>query len=238
MRDGKEASESETRRPRDVARLLAALVEQEALGIGDRLPPEVELARRLGIGRSTVREALRQWESLGIITRNKGGGTRIVAEVSTRSMHLPLTVQIEADSLSRMLAVRRPLEIEAVRIATRVADESARRKIMLRMLELMEVYEAGEDWRPADRQFHAAIHDATGNPLFAKVIHQIHRAFHDLYDAPFDQPQLGASTIPAHRPLAEAIVAGDEDRAVAIISGILSDVDEAAIQIARGLHAG
>ena len=228
----------EPRRPRDVAQLLAALVEGEGLGIGDRLPPEVDLARRLGISRSTLREALRQWESLGIITRNKGGGTRIVAEVSTRSLHLPLTVQIEADSLSRMLAVRRPLEIEAVRIATRVAGEAARRKIMLRMLELMEVFEAGEDWRPADRQFHAAIHDATGNPLFAKVIHQIHRAFHDLYDAPFDQPQLGASTIPAHRPLAEAIVAGDEERAVVIISGILSDVDEAAIQIARGLHAG
>lgn len=226
------------RRPRDVAQLLAALVEAEGLGIGDRLPPEVELARRFGIGRSTVREALRQWESLGIITRNKGGGTRIVAEVSTRSLHLPLTVQIEADSLSRMLAVRRPLEIEAVRIATRVADPAARRRILLRMLELMEVYEAGEDWRPADRLFHAAIHDATGNPLFAKVIHQIHRAFHDLYDAPFDQPQLGASTIPIHRDLAEAIVAGDEEKAVTIISGILSDVDEAAIQIARGLHAG
>jgi len=74
--------------------------------------------------------------------------------------------------------------------------------------------------------------------LFAKVIHQIHRAFHDLYDAPFDQPQLGAATIPVHRDLAEAIVAGDEEKAVAIISGILSDVDEAAIQIARGLHAG
>lgn len=238
MADNLTPAAKEARRPRDVAQLLAALVEAEGLGVGDRLPPEVELARRLGIGRSTVREALRQWESLGIITRNKGGGTRIVAEVSTRSLHLPLTVQIEADSLSRMLAVRRPLEIEAVRIATRVADEAARRRIMLRMLELMEVFDASGDWRPADRDFHAAIHEATGNPLFAKVIHQIHRAFHDLYDAPFDQPQLGASTIPAHRDLAEAIAAGDEEKAVAIISGILSDVDEAAIQIARGLHAG
>ena len=39
------------------------------------------------------------------------------------------------------------------------------------------------------------------------------------------------------RRIAEAIVAGDEERAVALISGILSDVDDAAIQIARGLHA-
>jgi DNA-binding FadR family transcriptional regulator len=234
---GRKGGTDSAGRPRDIARRLAEIVEAGGLHVGDRLPPEVELASRLGVGRSTVREALRQWESLGIITRNKGGGTRIVAEVSTRSLHLPLTLKIEADSLSRMLAVRRPLEIEAVRIATRVADDAARRRIMLRMLELMEVYEAGEDWRPADRLFHAAIHDATGNPLFAKVIHQIHRAFHDLYDAPFDQPQLGASTIPTHRPLAEAIVAGDEERAVAIISGILSDVDDAAIQIARGLHA-
>ena len=101
----------------------------------------------------------------------------------------------------------------------------------------MEVFEAGEDWRPADRKFHAAIHDATENPLFAKIIHQIHRAFHDLYDAPFDQPQLGASTIPAHRSLAEAIVAGDEARAVAIITEILSDVEDAAIKITREFNA-
>lgn len=226
----------DAKRPRDVVQMVAALVEADGLGIGDRLLPEVEIARRLGISRSTVREALRQWESLGIITRNKGGGTRIVAEISTRSLHLPLTVQIEADSLSRMLAVRRPLEIEAVRIATDLADEAARRRIMLRMLELMEVYDAGEDWRPADRLFHAAIHDATGNSLFSKVIHQIHRAFHDLYDAPFDQPQLGASTIPKHRPLAEAIVAGDSTLAVRLMGEILSEVDAAAIEIAKGYH--
>ncbi|MDZ4093892.1 MAG: GntR family transcriptional regulator, partial [Paracoccaceae bacterium] len=113
------------RKSREVLHLLAELVEAEGLGVGDRLPPEVEMARRFGLGRSTVREALRQWETLGIIARNKGAGTRIVAEISTRSMHLPLTVQIEANSLHRMLAVRRPLEIEAVRIATRFASDKA-----------------------------------------------------------------------------------------------------------------
>ena len=150
---------------------------------------------------------MRQWEILGINARNKGGGTRLLAEISTRAYHIPLTVLIEADSLSRMLEVRRPLEIEAVRIAARVASDSAQRRIMMRMFELMDVYEAGGDWRPADHAFHAEIHEATGNPLFSRVITQIHRAFHDLYDTPFDQPQLGSSTIPMHRDLDEAFVA-------------------------------
>ncbi|MGB4826958.1 MAG: FCD domain-containing protein [Paracoccaceae bacterium] len=228
---------STERRPRDVLRLLAELVEAEGLGVGDRLPPEVEMARRFGLGRSTVREALRQWETLGIIARNKGAGTRIVAEVSTRSLHLPLTVQIEANSLHRMLAVRRPLEIEAVRIATRSATDEARKLIALRMAELLADHDAGEDWRPADYRFHAAIHDATGNPLFGKVINQIHRGFHDIYEAPFNQPQLGHATIPLHRDLALAIINGDQPRAVAVMERILDDVDIVATEIARGHDA-
>ncbi|MCR8726095.1 FadR/GntR family transcriptional regulator [Frigidibacter sp. ROC022] len=218
-------------------RLLAEFVEREGLGVGDRLPPEIALAREFGLSRSTVREALRQWESLGIIERNKGAGTWLVSEVSSRSMHIPLTVKIEADSLQRMIAVRRPLEVEAVRLATRNASEAMKRKIMQRMYELMEVYEAGEDWRDADRQFHAVIHEATGNPLFGKIIRQIHGVFHDIYDAPFGQPQLGAATIPVHRDLAEAIVAGEEEKAVTIMERIMSDMDAATVGVAGGSDA-
>jgi DNA-binding FadR family transcriptional regulator len=221
------------RRPRDITRLLAAIVESDGLGVGDRLPPEIAIARRFGLGRSTVREALRRWESLGIIARNKGAGTRIVSEVSTRSIHLPLTVQIEANSLARMLAVRRPLEIEAVRIASAVATAAARALVMARLDVLMAAYDAGAAWRPADFAFHAAIHDATGNPLFGKLIQQIHRGFHDVYAAPFDRPGLGASTIPAHRDLARAVVDADADRAASVMAAILDAVGAAAAQVAE-----
>ena len=223
-------------RPRHVLHLLAEIVEADGLGVGDRLPPEVAIARRLQVGRSTVREGLRQWESLGIITRNKGAGTRIVAEVSTRSLHLPLTLQIEADSLQRMLAVRRPLELEAARLASSKASDTSRRAILDRAAELMAVYEAGEDWRPADFRFHAAIHDATGNPLFGKIIDQINRGFHDIYEAPFGQPQLGESTIPAHRDLAQAIAEGDADSAIGIMGSILDIVAVEADLVARSAH--
>ena len=50
---------------------LAEMIEQAGLQVGDRLPPEVSLANALGVGRSTIREALNRWEGLGAIRRRK-----------------------------------------------------------------------------------------------------------------------------------------------------------------------
>ena len=219
------------RRGRDsgVVDALVALIESEGLGVGDRLPPEIELAERLGVARSSIREVLKSWQSMGIVTRNKGAGTTLSAEISSRSIHLPLTLKLEAESLIRTHAVRRPLEIEASRLAARNATEQERKVILARVAELDAVYQAGEDWRPADHRFHAAIHDATGNPLFGQLIWQIHHAFHDIYDTPFGKAHLGESTIPFHRPLAEAIVTRDETKAAELTAKIL-DIVEAEVR--------
>lgn len=231
------ADPADPRRGRDSAVIdaIVALIEREGLGIGDRLPPEIELAERLGVARSSIREALVSWQSMGIVTRNKGAGTTLSAEISSRSIHLPLTLKLEAESLIRTHAVRRPLEIEASRLAARNASDQERKVILARMAELIAVYEAGEDWRPADHRFHAAIHDATGNPLFGQLIWQIHHAFHDIYDTPFGKAHLGVSTIPLHQPLAEAIAAGDERRAAEVTAEIL-DIVEA--EVRREMEVG
>jgi GntR family transcriptional repressor for pyruvate dehydrogenase complex len=192
---------------------LIEMIESAGLGVGDRLPPEIELARRLDVGRSTVREALKAWQGMGIVVRNKGAGTTLAAEVSSNSIHLPLTLMLEAESLLRTHAVRRPLEIEAVRLAALNASGQQRRVIHARMAELLAVCVAGEDWRPADNRFHAAIYDTSGNPLFGQLIVQIQKAFHDIYDAPFGKPYLGEITIPLHKSLSDFIVAGAADDA-------------------------
>lgn len=214
---------------------LVALIERERLGVGDRLPPEIELAERLGVARSSIREVLKSWQSMGIVTRNKGAGTTLSAEITSRSIHVPLTLKLEAESLIRTHAVRRPLEIEASRLAARNATEQERKVIVARMAELIAVFEAGEDWRPADHRFHAAIHDATGNPLFGQLIWQIHHAFHDIYDTPFGKAHLGATTIPLHKPLAEAIAAGDEHRAAELTGQILDIVE---VEVRQEMEGG
>lgn len=216
------------RRDRDVLDDLAALVGRLGLGPGDRLPPEVELARTLGVGRAKMREALTAWRRMGIVTRNRGAGTVLAAPVGGCTLTLPLSVALEAESLLRTLAVRRPLEVEAVRIAAREAGPAARDRVSARMLDLMLAFEAGQDWRVADRAFHQAVHDATGNPLFGQVIAQLQRAFEEVYEAPFGRPQLGAETIPAHRALAEAIAAGRPEGAARLMSDILDGTEAAA----------
>lgn len=204
---------------------LIEMIEAAGLGVGDRLPPEADLAKQLGVGRSTIREALKAWQSMGIVVRNKGAGTLLAAEVSSTSVHVPITLKLEAESLLRTNGVRRPLEVEASRLAAMRASDDDRERIVHRVQALLDDYHAGRDWRAADARFHAAIHDASGNPLFSQLISQIHSVFHSIYHDPLGLPLLGADSIPLHGDLARAIVAGDADEAAATMFEISNLVD-------------
>ena len=219
---------------RGVLDALIEMIEVANLQVGDRLPPEIELAQRLNVGRSTIREALKAWQGMGIVVRNKGAGTTLAAEISKTSIQIPMTLKVEAESLLRTHAVRRPLEIEAVKIATSLANDQQRKVIIARMAELIAVYEAGEDWRPADARFHSAIYEASGNPLFQQLISQIHSAFHDIYKTPFGSPHLGEGTIPLHRPLADAIAAKDVEKAGILAAEISEMVEIEILQVMKG----
>lgn len=210
---------------RDVLDALSRMIESAGLDVGDRLPPEIEIAKKLGVGRAKVREALTAWQNMGIVTRNKKAGTRLAAEVFSNSIHLPVTLKLEAESLLRTQMVRRPLEVETVRLAARNMTEKRARLIQARVTELMNVYEAGEDWRQADHRFHDALHEASGNPLFGQIIAQIQQAFGEIYEAPLGKPQLGQDTIPLHIDLANAVAAGDEDTAARVMGRIMDMVD-------------
>ncbi len=219
---------------RDVLEALSVMIERAKLGVGDRLPPEIEIAKKLNVGRSKVREALIAWQNMGIVTRNKKAGTRLAAEVSANAIHMPLTLKLEAESLLRTHAVRRPLEIEAVRVAAKQMTEQQGLIIVARAAELMAVYEAGEDWRGADHRFHSAIHAASGNPLFEQLIRQIQDGFNAIYEAPFGQPHLGQATIPLHPELARAVAKGDGATAAKVMEQIMEMVEAEVIAIMEG----
>lgn len=192
---------------------LAELVVHSGMRPGHRFPAERVVAERLGVGRSTVREALKRWEALGIVQRRKGSGTYLKTPITPGSLHVPLTVQLEHDALRRTLEVRRALEIEVVPLACARASEAE----LARIAEAYDALDAAHARYGAspqqDRVFHRAIYEAAHNPLFGQIIEQLHDAFDSNFEAPFGDRRFGDDSFPLHRDLCDGVLARDSKRA-------------------------
>ena len=209
---------------------MAEMIERAGLEVGDRLPPEVAIASALGVGRSTIREALNRWEGLGLIRRRRGDGTYLTARVRTSQGPLPTMVQLEGEAILRLLDMRRVIESGTVRRAASNATTRQRQEIARLCDVLLAIVDAGRPYRAADTAFHAAICDATGNPMFGQLLQRMDEAFERSAESPFSVPGFGLASFPQHRNLADAIVAGDADAAEAALQRII-DLVEAEIRV-------
>lgn len=213
-----------------VTRALAHHIETAHLRPGDRLPTERALMRSLAVGRSTVREVLRQFQARGVVESRVGSGTFLLRSLSVDTVHVPLTFQPSAlrDRLLQTLAVRRGLEVEASAVAAlRAGPEDV--AAMGARLDAMEAVhlEKGTAGRE-DLAFHLSIYDATHNPLFRQLLEQIRAAFESFFDKPFDRPDFARRSFPFHRELFDAIRLGDaplaRDRTCAILAVVEEDI--------------
>jgi DNA-binding FadR family transcriptional regulator len=214
-------------RTRGVAVLdaLAGMIERAGLKVGDRLPPEVSLATTLGVGRSTIREALNRWEGLGIIKRRRGDGTYLAARVQTSRGLVPTMIRLEGEALIRLIEVRRALENDVVRKATVNATPAQRAEISRLCDILIAEVDARRNWHDADHAFHGAIYEASGNPMFGQILHRLDDALERSNESPFGRDDFGLDSFPPHRELADAITAADPEAAVAAINKILDLVE-------------
>jgi len=92
---------------------------------GDQLPPEPELARQLGVSRSTLREALRSFEERGQITRRQGVGTFVA--LSHPIIEHGLEVLESLDTLARRMGLR--CEMRDLSIEEQIADSELAAKL-------------------------------------------------------------------------------------------------------------
>jgi GntR family transcriptional regulator, transcriptional repressor for pyruvate dehydrogenase complex len=214
---------------------MAEMIERAGLEVGDRLPPEVAIASALGVGRSTIREALNRWEGLGLIRRRRGDGTYLTAKIRTSQGPLPTMVQLEGEAILRLLDMRRVIESGTVRRAAANATLAQRKEIALLCDELLSIVDRGLPYRAADAAFHAAICDATGNPMFGQLLQRMDEAFERSAESPFSVPGFGLASFPPHRNLSDAIAAGDADAAEAALNTIIDRVEaEIRVIIASG----
>jgi GntR family transcriptional repressor for pyruvate dehydrogenase complex len=196
-----------------LAQRLLGLIASGEIGGGEPLPSERELVERYGVGRSSVREALRTLESKGLIhQRGKG---RFVAAEPQAPLNSSLQVMLELQEVDRneLFEVRSVLEGEtAAFAAVRRTDEDVR--AIAETIETMAAsLDSAENYIDADLQFHIAIARASRNRIALHMMHAIRdvlrRWLLTLYSIP-DGPQ---SSVAHHRRILEAIVAQDPEAA-------------------------
>jgi DNA-binding FadR family transcriptional regulator len=213
-----------TRRTGLVEQVIGQLRESVVSGewpVDTRIPNESTLSEALGVGRNTVREAVRALAHAGILEVRQGDGTyvRATSEVSGALRHLC------GSELREVLQVRRCLEVEGARLAAAARtdeDVAALRQLLQRRDEL----ELGEDdaaFVRADAALHFAVVQASGNT----VLTELYRGLTEAVTASV------ATTSAAHEPrhirhegLIDAITAQDVEAAGREAGGFLEDLIE------------
>jgi GntR family transcriptional regulator, transcriptional repressor for pyruvate dehydrogenase complex len=188
---------------------IKALIVSGDLGSGDALPPERDLAVRLGISRPSVREAIRVLTAMNVVEPRHGGGT-YVTSLDPRLLARPINflLQIEPRTFLHLFEVRQVLEVAAARLAApKVTDE-----LVAELQELADAAAAaprgGPRYSELDCELHTKIVEATGNPIYLSL-------YESIADLLLESPRRSVGTPGARQQACDdhrAIVAALRDR--------------------------
>jgi DNA-binding FadR family transcriptional regulator len=192
--------------------------------VGDRIPTEHVLADQLGVGRNTVREAVRVLVHAGLLESRQGNGTFV------RSTADPAAVLrgIRHAGALDVLELRVALEAEAARLAAVRRDEDDLRALRAALAKL---HEQGDRAADADLAFHLGIVEATHNAAFTEVYRFFSAQVHESLVTSLGDHEMPPIDLAAHAALVDAVESGDPAAAEQAARSLL----QVPIDVIRGL---
>ena len=153
-----------------VVEQIQDMVMNRTLKIGDKLPSERELVEQLGVSRTSIREAMRALEVVGLVESRQGEGNFISGNIDNSFLE-PLSVMfmLKGGCPNDILELRRIIELEAVRKAAEKINEKEKEEIK----EIMDSLRSSENEKESsfyDKQLHYKISEITGNYLIITMM--------------------------------------------------------------------
>lgn len=191
------------------------------LGPGDRLPSERDLATELGVGRSSVREALRVLEVMGLIRTATGSGPQsgaIVIATPSGGLSALLRLQVAAQGFALGDVVRTRLVLEDAVVTALASSEGRDTSAAHQMLDAMDAegLTTGE-FLALDAQLHLALAESSGNTVIAAMMAGLRTSIESYVvtgsAAIADWKAMTIRLRREHRALVGAIDAGDAEAA-------------------------
>lgn len=227
-------------RPRTYELVIERIEEQISAGhlkVGDRLPPERELAAALGVSRAAVREAIRVLDAMGTLVQSTGSGAESGTILSALPGHalsrlISLHVMLASINTGDVVRARIALERESVRLAATHATATDHARIAEHLAAMDDPGIAVAEFNEHDTAFHLAIARASGNVLVAELTTALRTAMRPTLlralRAAEDFPAVAARLRRQHHGIYAAMVGADgtlaADRVQAHIDGFYADV--------------
>jgi len=198
--------------PEQVADQIRALIIEQKLAIGSRLPSEFELAELLNVGRGTVREAVKLLVARNVLEIQRGKGTFIAHNTGVIDDPFGFAYMEDEERLARELfEIRMQLEPWAAARAALEATEEQRQTLRRCQLDVENLLDEGQNYLPADQQFHINIANCTSNRVLPILIPVITYSVH-LFGL-MNRKKRKDETIETHRRIVDAIMAHDSEAA-------------------------
>jgi GntR family transcriptional repressor for pyruvate dehydrogenase complex len=210
----------------EVARRLEQFI-AERMKPGDMLPSERELAEKFSVSRSSIRDAIRRLELVGMVEPRQGSGT-VVREVSADAIINPLTAVLvqKRKLVVELLDVRKMLEPPlAARAATHAsAADVAEMEDILRRQD--EKQRRGENAIDEDNEFHYAISMASDNTVVLKVLDVLMDLLRETRERSLQVEGRPQKSIAGHRRILSAIKRHDPVAAELAMRRHIEEVSE------------
>lgn len=207
-----ERLKKKTRRYEDIVQLFIGKIESGELKAGDRLPTERELVDILGVSRTSIREALRAMELLGMVQSKVGGGT-FIRQSGIDGALLHFADNAEGDDVRALetYEVRLLLESYSARLAARKRTDRHLEQMRGAMDAMRGDIALGNRAHSPDNQFHRIIAEAAGNGMLLSIL----SLCADTINSSIAVANAYVNTqdiIAEHEAMYEAIEQGDEKR--------------------------
>jgi GntR family transcriptional repressor for pyruvate dehydrogenase complex len=201
----------------EIIHQLLDLIRVGKIKYGEKLPPERELAKILGVSRTTLREALKRLEHNGVFRTVQGRGTYL-EELAGPTIKDPLKEIIKGDSAAviALTEFRAVIETWAVGMAALRADESQIQELKNIVNSMRERAKQKNTFYDLDARFHILIAKASNNIIYFHVAQTIYNLFFEmsrLYAEKVFNPREAEIRVKRHADIFQAIKKRNPDEA-------------------------
>ncbi|MCU1667318.1 MAG: hypothetical protein JWP40_245 [Blastococcus sp.] len=198
-----------------VATELKSLISSGDYPVGSRLPNEKDLAKQLGVGRSSMREAVRTLEAAGYLRSAHGSGVFVISDRPSSIGPLDMTLA-GGFTVSDLCEVRVAIETQTAELAARRLTDHHRELLQAIVAAAADASVTQQEFVRLDGLFHRAVAEASGNPLLLTMWDSIAAQFEEYSMKVIGMPGRLRRAHADHENIADAIIGGDAERASAL----------------------